>query len=93
MRDSGDYALQGERSERLASICAQAGAGVYVSGPSARGYLDADAFARRGIDVEWFDYGPYREYPQLWGAFEHQVSIVDLLFNTGADAPALVRRA
>lgn len=91
--DSGDFVLQGERSERLASICAQAGARVYVSGPSARDYLDDGAFARQGIAVEWFHYGPYREYPQPWGAFEHHVSVLDLLFNAGAEAPALVRRA
>ena len=33
LRCSWDYAAQGGRSERLASICAQAGATVYVSGP------------------------------------------------------------
>ena len=93
LTDSRDYVLQGERSERLASICEQAGASVYVSGPSARGYLDEAAFARRGIGVEWFDYGPYGDYPQLWGTFEHRVSILDLLFNCGAGAASLVRRA
>lgn len=81
------------RSERLASICEQAGAQTYVSGPSARGYLDEAVFRQRGIGVEWFDYGPYREYAQLWGAFEHRVSILDLLFNAGAEAPSLARRA
>jgi hypothetical protein len=86
LRCSWDYAVQGGRSERLASICAQAGATVYVSGPSARDYLDAAAFSRRGIAVEWFDYAGYLLYPQLWGAFEPAVSILDLLFNCGADA-------
>lgn len=86
LSDSGDFELQDERSERLASICAQAGASVYVSGPSARDYLDEAVFAHRGIAVEWFEYGPYPEYPQLWGAFEHGVSILDLLFNCGGDA-------
>lgn len=93
LSNSSDYALQAERSERLASICEQAGAAAYVSGPSARAYLDEAPFKRRGIAVEWFDYGPYPEYPQLWGAFEHQVSILDLLFHGGAEAPRLVRRA
>ena len=83
---SWDYAPQGGRSERLASICAQAGATVYVSGPSARDYLDEAAFARCGVAVEWFDYAGYPPYPQLWGAFEPAVSILDLLFNCGADA-------
>jgi hypothetical protein len=93
LSESSDYVLQGERSERLAGICEQAGAQIYVSGPAARGYLDETAFARRGIRVDWFGYGPYPEYPQLWGPFEHRVSILDLLFNGGADAPRLVRRA
>ena len=93
LSNSWDYALAEDRSERLAAICEQAGAQIYVSGPAARAYLDEAVFRRRGIAVEWFDYGPYREYPQLWGAFEHQVSIVDLLFNVGADAAGLARRA
>jgi hypothetical protein len=93
LSNSWDYALVDGRSERLASICEQADAQIYVSGPSARGYLDEAVFACRGIEVAWFDYGPYREYSQLWGAFEHQVSIVDLLFNADGEAPVLVRRA
>ena len=36
--------------------------------------------------VEWFDYGGYPEYKQLWGEFVHDVSILDLLFNCGRDA-------
>ena len=92
LSNSWDYELHGERSERLASICAQAGAAAYVSGPSARNYLDAAAFQRRGIAVEWFDYGGYPEYPQFWGAFQHGVSILDLLFHCGAEAPRFALR-
>jgi hypothetical protein len=92
LSNSWDYELQGERSERLASICAQAGAGVYVSGPSARNYLELVAFERHGVAVEWFDYGHYPQYPQLWGAFEHGVSILDLLFNCGDEAPRFALR-
>jgi hypothetical protein len=92
LSNSWDYELRGERSERLASICSQAGAAVYVSGPSARDYLDATVFARRGIAVEWFDYRHFPPYPQLWGAFEHGVSILDLLFHCGAEAPRFALR-
>jgi hypothetical protein len=83
---SSDYAFDGDRSERVASICAQLGACEYVSGPAARSYLDEAAFARHGIAVRWFDYSGYPPYPQCWGNFAHDVSVLDLLFNCGASA-------
>lgn len=85
-KNSWDYNLVDGRSERLADLCAQARAQVYVSGPSAKGYLDEKAFTDRGISVEWFDYGGYPSYPQLWGDFENCVTILDLIFNCGPDA-------
>jgi len=88
---SSDHVLEGDPSERLASICAQAGAGVYLSGPAARAYLDEGAFARRGIVVRWFDYEGYRPYPQLWGPFEHKLSVLDLIFNTGPEARSFMK--
>lgn len=80
---SWDYAFTEGKTERLVSLCKQAGANVYVSGPSARDYLDEAAFHAAGISVEWVKYGPYPEYPQQWGAFINEVSILDLLFNCG----------
>lgn len=92
LSNSWDYELIGDRSERLAELCRQAGGQIYVSGPAARDYLDEAPFAARNISVEWFDYGGYPEYPQLWGAFEHGVSIVDLMFNCGRDAPRYMKQ-
>ncbi|TFZ03823.1 WbqC family protein [Ramlibacter humi] len=86
LSDSGSYELAGDKSERLARIAQQAGANVYVSGPAAKGYLDESVFAALGIAVEWFDYSGYSPYPQLWGEFVPNVSVVDLLFNCGQDA-------
>ena len=88
---SADYILEEGRTHRLAGLCEQAGATQYVSGPSARAYLDEGAFATRGIAVSWFDYAGYPEYPQLWGDFVHGVSILDLLFNCGRDAPRYMK--
>lgn len=89
--NSWDYSAASGRSERLADLCAQAGATTYVSGPAARAYLDEAVFVAKGIAVAWFDYDGYPEYPQLWGAFEHGVSIVDLLFNCGVDASRFMK--
>ncbi len=83
---SWDYQLIPGKTERLLDLCQQAGATEYVSGPSAQGYLDESLFAAAGIAVRWFDYSGYQPYPQLWGEFQHTVSVLDLLFNVGADA-------
>jgi len=88
IRWSMDYEVVEGRSERLLSLCRQAGATRYLSGPSARDYLDVDRFAADGIEVAWMDYSHYPEYPQLHGPFEHGVSILDLLFMLGHGAPA-----
>jgi hypothetical protein len=89
--DSADYQLEEGKSERLAGLTQAAGGTEYISGPSARDYLDESVFAARGIKVTWFDYAGYPEYPQLWGDFEHGVSVLDLLFNCGKDAPRYMR--
>ncbi|MDB5378540.1 MAG: hypothetical protein JWR00_2986 [Rubritepida sp.] len=80
-------------SERLAALTEAAGGTRYVSGPAAKAYLDPEPFARRGIEVAWMDYSGYPDYPQLWGEFEPAVSVVDLMLNTGADAPRYLGRA
>lgn len=84
--NSWDYRLLEGKSERLADLCVQAGASGYVSGPTARSYLDERPFAERGVAVTWFDYDGYPEYPQLWGDFCHEVTVLDLLFNCGHDS-------
>jgi len=85
---SMDYVVESGKNERLLSFCKQAGATRYISGPSARGYIDPDAFHEAGITLSFFDYAGYPEYSQLYPPFEHQVSIIDLLLHTGRDAPA-----
>lgn len=81
--NSSDFELQGGQNERLLNICFQLGATEYISGPSAKGYLNEQIFNKNGIKVRWFDYSKYPEYPQLWGEFIHEVTILDLLFNCG----------
>jgi len=85
--DSRSYALEGQASERLLTLLQSAGARTYVSGPSARGYLDETAFRRAGIEVAYKSYEGYPQYPQLHPPFDHRVSIVDMLFNLGPQTP------
>jgi hypothetical protein len=88
---SSDYRLVEGRTERLVDLCKQAGADEYLSGPAARSYIDATRFAEAGIKLIYIDYSGYPEYPQIHPPFEHGVSIVDLIFNTGPEAPGYMK--
>lgn len=88
---SWDYTLVDGKTERLANLCVQAAGTEYISGPAARDYVDEKVFADMGVKLTWFDYTGYPEYPQLWGEFSHGVTILDLLFNCGKDAPRYMR--
>lgn len=81
--NSWDYSLTEGKTERLVNLCQQAKGTEYISGPAAKDYIDENVFAEQNIRLTWFDYSGYIQYPQLWGEFIHNVSILDLLFNCG----------
>jgi hypothetical protein len=89
--NSWDFPLSKGKTERLADLCKQAGGTEYISGPSAKDYMEERIFTDMGITLTWFDYAGYKEYPQLWGEFTHGVTILDLLFNCGQDAHRYMR--
>lgn len=89
--NSWDYDLIEGKTDRIVALAAQAGADEYVSGPSAKNYIEESVFVQHGIKLTWFDYSGYLAYPQLWGEFSHQVTVLDLLFNCGADAARYMR--
>jgi hypothetical protein len=91
LSSSTDYGAEGVKGERLLELCLEAGAGEYVSGPSARNYLDEAPFIEAGVAVRWFEYPDYPEYPQLHPPFEHRVSVLDLILNGGSDAGRYLR--
>lgn len=92
LSQSTDYQLGEGRTERLVQLVQNTGGTDYLSGPAAHGYLDTHLFEQANIGVQWMDYGGYPEYRQLGPAeFEHGVSVLDLLFNTGPDAPQYMK--
>jgi len=88
---SSDYKLIEGKTERLVDLCQQAGATEYLSGPTAKNYINPKLFERAGIKLTWMDYSGYPEYPQLYPPFEHAVSIIDLLMNVGPEAPTFMK--
>lgn len=85
--DSRKFVLTGQKQYRLIDLLIQAGAERYISGPAAKSYIIPSHFETKGIELVWKNYCGYPEYPQLFPPFEHTVSILDLLFNVGGDAP------
>lgn len=75
-----------DRVDKLIEICNQFDTKTYLSGPSASDYIDESKFSDMLIELEWMNYSGYPEYPQLYGEFEHGVSILDVLFNLGDNA-------
>jgi WbqC-like protein family len=87
LSDSRLFEIQDGRNERLLHLCKQVGADVYYSGPAAKDYMDEALMKGQGVEVRWMTYDNYPEYTQLFPPFEHGVSILDLLFNVGQEAP------
>ena len=72
------------KNELIAAICRHFSADCYLSGNGARAYNQPEIFEKQGIKLEYMDYQPIT-YPQLWGSFIPNLSIVDMLFNCGAE--------
>ena len=87
-----DYNVGGAKTERLIALLEKVEADAYLSGPTARGYLDEEMFRRHGIRLEYKGYD-YPSYPQLFGAFEGAVTVLDLIANTGPEARSHLRSA
>ena len=84
---SSDFKLEGEKTDRLVSLLKQVDADYYLTGPKAKEYMEEFKLAEAGIELAYKDYSGYPEYDQLWGPFEHNVSILDLLLSCGKDSP------
>ena len=85
---SSDYTLQDGKTERLAGLVRDAGGSLYLSGPAAKDYIEDRVFEEAEIELRYMSYEGYPPYPQLFGEFDPYVSVVDLLFMTGKDAPS-----
>jgi hypothetical protein len=86
---SSQLNADGVRTDRLVSVLQQVGATHYISGPSARNYLEEEKLSNAGISLEYMEY-TYQHYSQLHPPFDPQVSIIDLLMMTGPEAPRFI---
>ncbi len=82
-RRSEEFKLSEDRTEKIVDICKELGVDQYYTGPSAKDYMIEEKFTEKGIELNYFDYSGYKVYPQLYGEFEHGVSIIDMILNLG----------
>ena len=82
-----DLNIDGNKDgERIIKVCRELNCRFMLNGPSARSFIDQSLFDDAGIEIDYKIYN-YPEYRQMGQPFEHKVSILDLLFNTGKEAP------
>lgn len=79
-----------DRQERLIDLCRHFGATRFYEGRSGRSYIDVDLFEEAGIEVVFQEYR-HPSYRQAFGEFVSHQSAIDLVMNTGPEAPAILR--
>lgn len=86
---ASELEVSGQKTELVLSILRAAGATHFVNGPTAKAYTDEQLLLDAGLSLEYMDYD-YPEYPQLGQPFDPHLSVLDLLFMVGPDAPRYV---
>jgi hypothetical protein len=95
LRSSRLEGVGGARTEMVRSVCAAAGASVYLSGNGgSRQYLDVEMLRRSGVEVRWQRF-EHPRYPQgaPSAAFLPNLSALDLLLWCGPASGAILRGA
>jgi hypothetical protein len=77
---------------RLVEICKVLGGDSYLSGKDGAKYMDVYMFENHQIEVLFQDFN-HPQYPQCYGPFEPNMSVVDLLFNCGPKSLDTIREA
>ncbi len=77
-----DFSLTTKKEEKVLDICERLNGSTYFSGKGASSYQFREHFRSRGIDLVYTDYKSIT-YPQQWGNFVKDLSILDFIFNCG----------
>ena len=77
-----DYLKSQNNSMRLINICKKLKSNIYVTTETANNYIDSELFKKNGINIEYYEYKPYKKYNQNTKQFIDKISIIDLLLMT-----------
>jgi len=81
---SSQLGLNSKREEKVIDICTSLDGKIYLSGTGAKAYQKEENFTERDIELRYSSFKPFI-YPQLWGDFQSNVSVIDYLMNCGYD--------
>lgn len=88
--NSSDLHQTGSKDgEKVVKICKLLGCDYFINGPSAKSFMDEDLFKENDIVLDYINY-EYPLYPQMYGNFNHYVSVLDVIFNCGKNAPEMI---
>lgn len=87
--NASDLKVHGKSTELLIQIVKQVNGETYLSGSGGTKYQEEDTFVREGIGLQYCGF-VHPIYPQQWGDFIPNLSIIDLLFNCGPSSQRIL---
>jgi len=87
---ASEYSIYSASTARLLALVQAKQGDIYLTGTGSLDYLDEEMFTTVGVQVKWQDF-KHPVYPQLHGDFVPMLSCLDVLFNCGRNAAAVLR--
>lgn len=84
-----ELGVRGKGSELVINICKNLGSETYLNFPIVEKYLDIEKFHQSGINFRFSRFSP-PVYPQLWGEFIQNLSMLDMLLNCGEKSREII---
>lgn len=88
---SSDLKIETNKTDKIIDICKALQGNIYYSGTGAKAYQTNEEFESQNIELRYSVFRPV-EYPQLWGDFQSNVSIIDYLMNCGYDFETILKK-
>ncbi|MDY6853499.1 MAG: WbqC family protein [Thermodesulfobacteriota bacterium] len=82
--------LRADPTHRLIDICKEVEADTYLAGKDGGNYMDIESFEKENINVLFQEF-QHPIYNQLFGKFEPNMSVIDLLLNYGKESLNIIR--
>lgn len=79
---ASDLHFEGKKNDRILDMCLKLNADLLIFGQTGETYADTAMFEAKGVKLHFQKY-KHPRYPQLYGQFIPNLSIIDLLFCFG----------